>query len=248
MAGRSARPSGVVPPNQRMQPDAVPATEIVAIVRGIMEMKAVPIYRGGAADAQRVGRARATHAMNGQRMIQPRDCRGLTANARESGIRARSQGTHPVPGQAITGKACGRHHGARIRPPSWWERNRRQRPRAVSQAAHPTVITPVSAGKKRIRTPSQVAPSGASTSGRSARPSGVVPPNQRMQPDAVPASEIAPILRGIRVEKAFPIDLAARLMREAFGRQSNSLISSRSASLHRFFRLDSLHTLTYYFA
>jgi hypothetical protein len=37
-----------------MQPDAVPATEIVAIVRGIMEMKAVPIYRGGAADAQRV--------------------------------------------------------------------------------------------------------------------------------------------------------------------------------------------------
>jgi hypothetical protein len=25
-----------VPPNQRMQPDAVPATEIVAIFRGIM--------------------------------------------------------------------------------------------------------------------------------------------------------------------------------------------------------------------
>jgi hypothetical protein len=38
-----------------MQPDAVPATEIVAIVRGIMEMKAVPIYRGGAADAPGVG-------------------------------------------------------------------------------------------------------------------------------------------------------------------------------------------------
>jgi hypothetical protein len=36
--------------------DAVPATEIVAIVRGIMEIKAVPIYRGGAADAPGVGR------------------------------------------------------------------------------------------------------------------------------------------------------------------------------------------------
>ena len=106
---------------------------------------------------------------------------------------------------------------ARIRPPSWWERRRGQRPRTVSQAAHPTVITPVSAGKKRIRTPSQVAPSGASTSGRSARPSGVVPPNQRMQPDAVPASEIGAILRGIRVGKAFPIDLAARLMRRPLG-------------------------------
>jgi hypothetical protein len=34
--GRSARPSGAVPPNQRMQPDAVPATEIVPIVRAIM--------------------------------------------------------------------------------------------------------------------------------------------------------------------------------------------------------------------
>ena len=45
MTGRSSRPSGVVPPNQRMQPDAVPATEIVAIFRGIMEMKAVTIYR-----------------------------------------------------------------------------------------------------------------------------------------------------------------------------------------------------------
>jgi hypothetical protein len=36
MAGRSARASGVVPPNQRMQPDAVPAGEIVLIFRAIM--------------------------------------------------------------------------------------------------------------------------------------------------------------------------------------------------------------------
>jgi hypothetical protein len=45
-----------------MQPDAVPASEIVAIFRGIMEMKAVPIYRGGAADAQRVRRLYPTPA------------------------------------------------------------------------------------------------------------------------------------------------------------------------------------------
>ena len=45
-----------------------------------------------------------------------------------------------------------------------------------------------------MRTPSQAPPSGANMAGRLARPSGVVPPNQRMQPDAVPASEIAPML------------------------------------------------------
>jgi hypothetical protein len=78
--------------------DAVPATEIVAIFRGIMEMTAVPIYRGGAADAPSVGRARANHGMSGQRMIQPRDCCGLTANGCESGIRPPSQGTHALPG------------------------------------------------------------------------------------------------------------------------------------------------------
>ena len=44
------------PPAQHAHPaDAVPASEIVEIVRGIMEMKAVPIYRGGAADAPGVG-------------------------------------------------------------------------------------------------------------------------------------------------------------------------------------------------
>jgi hypothetical protein len=93
---------------------------------------------------------------------------------------------------------------ARIRPPSWWERRRGQRPRTVSQAAHPTVITPVSAGKKRIRTPSQAAPSRAIPSGRLSRTSGVVPPNQRMQPDAVPATEIGPILCAIIINNAFP--------------------------------------------
>ena len=126
--------------------------------------------------------------MNGQRMIQPRDCRGLTANARESGIRAPSQGTHPVPGQAITGKACGRHHRERMRRPSWWERYRGQRPRAPSQGTHPTVIASSSAEKERPRRLSQAAPSNANMAGRSARASGVVPPNQRMQPDAVPAT------------------------------------------------------------
>jgi hypothetical protein len=132
-SGRAARPFGVVPPNQRMQPDAVPATEIVAIlaaVSGIMRLRSTWC---GAADAQRVGRARAAHWIDDQRPIQPRDCWGLTANACESGIRPPSRGTHPVPGQAITGNARGRHHWERIRPPSWWERNRRERARALCQ-------------------------------------------------------------------------------------------------------------------
>jgi hypothetical protein len=54
----------------------------------------------------------------------------------------------------------------------------------VSQAAHPTAIALISAQEERIRTPSQAAPSCATIAGRSTRPSGVVPPNQRMQPDA----------------------------------------------------------------
>jgi hypothetical protein len=68
-----------------------------------------PDLFGGAADAQRVGRARANHVMSGQRMIQPRDCCGPTANACESGIRARSRETHALPGQASTGNARERH-------------------------------------------------------------------------------------------------------------------------------------------
>jgi hypothetical protein len=32
----------------------------------------------------------------------------------------------------------------------------------------------------------------------------VVPPNQRMQPDAVPATEIGPILCAIIINNAFP--------------------------------------------
>jgi hypothetical protein len=150
-----------------------------------------PDLFGGAADAQRVGRARANHVMSGQRMIQPRDCCGPTANACESGIRALSQGTHPVPGQASAGKALARDRRARIRPPSWWERNRRERARAPAQGTHPTAIAPISAQEKRPRRPSRGTPSGANTAGRSARPSGVVPPNQRMQPDAVPAARSA---------------------------------------------------------
>ena len=127
-------------------------------------------------------------------MIQPRGCCSLTANARESGIRPPSRGTHALPGQASTGNALGRYPRPRIRPPSWWERNRGQRPRAPSRGTHPTAIAPSSAEKERPRTLSQAAPSGANMAGRSARPSGVVPPNQRMQPDAVPATEIGAIL------------------------------------------------------
>jgi hypothetical protein len=145
-------------------------------------VKAFPTYRCGAADAQRVGRARANHAMERQRMIQPGDCCDPTANACESGIRAPSRGRHPLRGKAVAGKALGRHHGARIRPPSWWERNRRQRPRAPSQGTHPSVIAPNSAGQERPRRPSQGTPAIVTMAGRSARPSGVVPPNQRIQP------------------------------------------------------------------
>jgi hypothetical protein len=67
----------------------------------------------------------------------------------------------------------------------------------VSRAAHPAAIVPNSAEKERPRTPSRGTPAHAITSGGPTRPSGVVPPNQRMQPDAVPASEIVPIFRGI---------------------------------------------------
>jgi hypothetical protein len=115
-------------------------------------------------------------------MIQPRDCCGLTAIACESGIRALSQGTHALPGQASAGNALGRYPRPRIRPPSWWEPDRGQRPRMVSQAAHPTVIAPNRVAEERPRTACQAAPSGANTVGTSARPSGVVPPNQRIQP------------------------------------------------------------------
>jgi hypothetical protein len=45
----------------------------------------------------------------------------------------------------------------------------------------------------------------------------VVPPNQRMQPDAVPASEIVPILEPRCRTHAIPIYSAARLMRSALG-------------------------------
>jgi hypothetical protein len=53
--------------------------------------------------------------------------------------------------------------------------------------------------------------------GRSARPSGVVPPNQRMQPDAVPATEIVPILAAVSAKPHSRSTGAARLMRSALG-------------------------------
>jgi hypothetical protein len=183
-----------------------------------MEMKAVPIYRGGAAEWHPVGRARATHAMERQRPIQPHDCRGPTASVCESGIRAPSRGRHAVPGQVIAGKAFGRHHQERIRPPPWWERNHGQRPRAPSRGTHPTVVAANRAAAKRPRTPYQVAPSRASTSGRSAHPFGVVPPNQRMQPDAVPATRSRRFYVVSSTQTPSRSTGAARLMRQAFSR------------------------------
>jgi hypothetical protein len=138
----------------------------------------------GAADARGVGRARATHAMNGQRMIQPRNCCGPTASVCESGMRASSRATHPVPGQASTGNAYGRHRGERLRRPCWWERNHGNALGRHHGEGHPTAVASTSARKERPRTLSQAPPACANMAGRLARPSGVVPPNQRMQPDA----------------------------------------------------------------
>ncbi|MBK9940641.1 MAG: hypothetical protein IPP13_03345 [Kouleothrix sp.] len=167
-----------------MQPDAVPASEIVPILCGIINPNAIPIYRGGAADAPGVGRARANHGMSSQRMIQPRDYCGPTANACESGIRALSQATHPLLGQVIAGNARERHSNGTHPAAIAWERNRGQRPRAPSQGTHPTVIAPNCAEKERPRASCQAAPAGANTAGRLSRAVGVVPPNQRMQSDA----------------------------------------------------------------
>jgi hypothetical protein len=144
-----------------------------------------------AADAHGVGRAQAADARDDQRMIQPRDCCGLTAIMCECRIRAPSRRTHPLPGQVIAGNAFEQHHRERIRPPSWWERNRGQHPRVPSGGTHPTVVAATSARKERMRTPSRGTPSGANTAGRLSRAFSVVPPNQRMQPDAVPAARSA---------------------------------------------------------
>jgi hypothetical protein len=47
--------------------------------------------------------------MERQRPIQPRDCCGPIVVMRESGIRAPSRATHPVPGQVSAGNARERH-------------------------------------------------------------------------------------------------------------------------------------------
>jgi hypothetical protein len=128
IAGRSTRPSGVVPPNQRMQPDAAARPQDRCDFGSCIRKTAIPIYWCGAADAPGVGRARANHGMSGQRPIQPRACCGLTATARESGIRAPSPATHLVPGQASTGNALGRYPRQRIRRSSWWGTESQERP------------------------------------------------------------------------------------------------------------------------
>jgi predicted component of type VI protein secretion system len=130
-------------------------------------------------------------------MIQPRDCCSPTANPYESGIRAPSRGRHPLPGQVIAGNAHERHPGHRIRQSAWWERNHGPRPRAPSQGTHPTAVAATSAEKERPRASCQAAPAGANTAGRLSRAVGVVPPNQRMQPDAALRPEIGAIVRAI---------------------------------------------------
>ena len=201
----------------RMQPDAVPATEIGAILNADGGENGVPDRSGGAADAPHVGRAQAAYSCESQRLIQPRDGCNPTANACESGMRAPSQGTHPLPGQAIAGNALGRHHRERIRPPSWWEPDRRHRPRTPSRGTHPTAIAPSSAEAERPRTLSRGTPTHAITSGRASRASGGVPPNQRMQSDAASRPEIVAILTVGITGNAVPIYPAARLMRSALG-------------------------------
>ena len=57
----------------------------------------------------------------------------------------------------------------------------------------------------------------------------MVPPNQRMQPDAAPRPEIVSILNVGINRNAVPIDLAARLMRQALaGSVSDLLIIERA--------------------
>jgi hypothetical protein len=68
----------------------------------------------------------------------------------------------------------------------------------MSQAAHPTVIASNRVAEECPRRSSQAAPSGANMAGRSSRASGVVPPNQRIQPDAVPAT------RSVRLWQLYP--------------------------------------------
>ncbi len=141
---------------------------------------------------------------------------------RTNGPRTPSQGTasdrHRVhqrwerlPSEVIMGNARGRHPRER----------------------HPTVIASISAGNDCPRRSSWGTPADANMAGGSARPSGVVPPNQRMQPDAVPASEIVPMFRGIMEMTAVPIESAARLMRQTFGgKHSCALFNACDSGCH----------------
>jgi hypothetical protein len=58
MVGRSSRPSGVVPPNQRIQPTPLRGERDRADFLCYYDVKAVPTYRCGAADAPGVRRLR----------------------------------------------------------------------------------------------------------------------------------------------------------------------------------------------
>ena len=143
-------------------------------------VKTIPVYRGGAADAPGVGRARANHGMSGQRMIQPRDCCSPTANAydrasaRHHGQRipCLDRSSPGTPANAITGHASGRHRGGNGIAGNALGRHPRER--------HPTVIASISAGNDCPRRSSWGTPADANMAGGSARPSGVVPPNPRI--------------------------------------------------------------------
>jgi hypothetical protein len=124
-----------------------------------------------------------------QRTIQPGDCCGPIANLRESGIRARSQGTHAVPGQASTGSALGRHpHGTH--------------PAAVvvgttARAASSDGI----AGRASDR---HHAGQRWEETHPNAIPGRALARYPVRQPDAVPATQIGPILCAIIINNAFP--------------------------------------------
>jgi hypothetical protein len=82
---------------------------------------------------------------------------------------------------------------------------------------HPTVIASISAGNDCPRRSSWGTPADANMAGGSARPSGVVPPNQRMQPDAVPAARSFRFYVVSSTQTPSRSLGAARLMRKPLG-------------------------------
>ena len=103
---------------------------------------------------------KASIAWTGHRRERPRTPFQRNASGRRrggNGIAGTALGRHPrarirPPARptALRRNAFGRHPRHRIRQPSWWERNRRHRPRALSQGPHPTVIASNRAGRNAL--------------------------------------------------------------------------------------------------